>query len=60
MTRSATGFEYDRRGNIAQITSYHNYENQEVIEQLQSEHDEENRLLNMGDSDYDYDADGNQ
>ncbi len=31
-----------------------------MIEQLQSEHDEENRLISMGDSDYEYDDNGNQ
>ena len=54
---SATGYTYDRRGNIVERTFYHN---QEVISNLTSEHDEENRLLNMGDSDYEYDAKGNQ
>ncbi len=39
---SATGYTYDRSGNIAQRTDYHN---NEVIEESESEHDYGNPLI---------------
>ncbi len=44
----ATEFTYDRRSNIIERTYY---VNKEVIGEVESEYDEGNRLLSMGDSD---------
>ena len=53
---TAVGYDYDRRSNIIKRTYY---EGNEVENEVVSEYDEGNRLVQMGDVEYDYDEEGN-
>ena len=54
---TATAYEYDRNNNIIKRTFYlYN----EVIYEVNSEHDGDNRLTNMSGTEYEYDDNGNQ
>ncbi len=46
---TAVDYDYDRRSNIIGRTYY---VDEGVVEELQSEYDDANRLVQMGDSDY--------
>ena len=54
---TAVGYDYDRRSNIIKRTYY---EGNEVENEVISEYDEGNRLVNMDGVEFEYDEEGNQ